>query len=152
MKRLAIIASIGFSMMLTLLVQSSVLPGQNRADGLKEAMKVYLIPFEIDTYVPVTMADIEVKSHFAIAFRKSHTFVTELRSSLTSKRSNRIIDDRVIRMRVQLSSEVFFVDQDGVVLEQTKGARYELSKDQRAKIETEVARFAGVMDLKMPRE
>ena len=111
-------------------------------------MKVYLIPFRIETYVPVTMDDIEAKSHYAIAFMKSHRLVTDLRRWLTQNPSTRLIDNRVIRLKVQFESEVFFVDQDGVVFLQTRGSHFLLSEEQRQKIETEVQQFSGVVDLK----
>lgn len=111
----------------------------------KEAiMKIYFIPFEIETYVPVTILNIEDSSIYELRFVKEHIFCTELRNLLESNKVNNKIDNKAIRLKVEFTREknVYYVDQKGVVLKNNE-TYYQLSKKAMQKIEKEILYLSG---------
>jgi hypothetical protein len=118
------------------------------ADTKFKTMKIHFIPFLVETYVPVTMSDIESSSHVVLWFTQSHIFMNDLRRVLTARRASRSIDDRVIRLKVELDTETFFVDKDGVVFEPSTGASFRLTSDDLSDVQKRILYFSGVVDIK----
>lgn len=116
--------------------------------GHEAMMRVYFIPFAIETYVPITMTNIEDKSLHAIWFTKEHPLINKLRNLLRLRPAREDIDNRVVRLKVQFVRDTFYVDQEGRVIEENTGKKFRLSKKQLDEIEKSILYFAGVIDIK----
>lgn len=120
-------------------------------------MRVYFIKFDVYTYVGISMASIHEVSNYALWFLKQdpaarqgeHPFVSKLRRELQSRplRGGRI-NDEMIRLRVDIGPQTFFVDMQGTVLEKTSGKTFRLTRAQRQAIEQEIIHLSGVVDLR----
>ncbi len=75
--------------------------------------------------------------------------MARLRKALEAKATQKKIDNRVIRLKVEFVSDgnVFYVDQEGVVLKNDQKG-FQISKKQREEIEREILYFSGVVDFK----
>lgn len=115
-------------------------------------MKIYFIPFAIETYVPVTESNIEDTSIYAIWFTQQHPFISRLHKLLQSKRITGKMDNRVVRLKVEFvkENEVFYVDRDGIVAKDSADY-YKLSQKAQNEIESEIKHFSGVVDIKAKR-
>lgn len=123
-----------------------------RRDSDQTRMRVYFIPFEIQTYSAVTMNDIEAKSLYALWFTKEHSLISKFRRLLQSRPSPEKIDNMVIRLKVELPTLVFYVDQEGRVLERNRGDTFQLSKKQMAELKSSIVYFDGVIDIRASKD
>ncbi len=119
-------------------------------------MRIYFIPFDVYTYVGVSMDDIHETSSYAIWFAKEdraarvgpHPFIAKLHRTLQSRpATGRKIQDGFIRLRVDIGSQTFFVDINGIVLEKETGKTFILSKALRREIQRDIKYFSGVIDI-----
>jgi hypothetical protein len=121
----------------------------------RPSMKIYFVPFEIETYVPITMNDIESKSKYEIWFYGEHAFCNKIQRLLESNKTNAKIDNKVIRLKVEIFKNegiiAYYVDQEGVVVKNKEETFY-LSKDKLKTIEKEILYFSGVVDIKTSRK
>tara|TARA_B100000768_G_C11145175_1_gene317855 strand:+ start:299 stop:718 length:420 start_codon:yes stop_codon:yes gene_type:complete len=77
---------------------------------------VYYMPFDVDTYVPVTAENIVEQSFCKLAFSESSDVAKSLKYLLT-KATAGAFSNKVVRMRVSRPNGVdIFVDMDGGVL------------------------------------
>lgn len=126
----------------------------------KVVTRVYFLPFEIQTSVPVTMDDIEKSSPYIIwfvkgeknPFAKEHPFVPRLRQLLQSRRTTYKINDSLIRLKVDFDNETFYVDQKGRVLEKNSERTFELAGWQMREIAKSMGYFSGVVDVNASEE
>ncbi len=130
-----------------------LLPGAKTAMTAEILMKIYFIPFTIETYTPVTQNNIEEKSLHAIWFTQPNPFIGRLHSLLQSSPTQEKVDDRVIRLKVEFvkEREVFYVDQDGIGTKDSK-KYYKLSKKVQDEVEKAILYFSGVIDIKANKE
>lgn len=123
----------------------------------KVLMKLYFIPFEIQTYLPVTMEDIENKSSKRIWFSGDHAFCTWIQEALQSKRIDAKIDSNNIRLKVEIVDKnnfvrsIYYVDSKGKVLKDGKKT-FLLSEAVMKKIAEDIRYFSGVVDINASRE
>lgn len=124
-------------------------------------MQVYLIPFDSWTYTTVSMDIIHLVSTYRIWFmkerpsvwKKEHPVIAKLRSQLQSRPApDKKIDDGFIRFRVDIGSQTFFVDINGIVLEKESGKTFVLSKAQRREIEKDIEYFSGIVDIQASKD
>jgi len=109
----------------------------------------FLVPFSIETYVPITKDNIDEQGA-AIWFLEKHGFVPRLRTTLQSRAAKRQLLRGHIRLKADFgqSGEIFFVDQKGTVLNEKTGATFVLTAEQVSQLERELEGFKGVVDVK----
>jgi hypothetical protein len=138
----------------------SVIPQDARTELDHPLMRVYFIPFDVLTYVGITMDSVENASTYAIWFMKGrppareeeHIFISKLRRHLESRPApGKKIADNFIRLKVDFGEQTFFVDQKGTIVEKDSGKTFTLSKAQMRQIENDILYFAGVVDLRASR-
>ncbi|MFQ5853603.1 MAG: hypothetical protein ACE5JU_23845 [Candidatus Binatia bacterium] len=122
-------------------------------------MRIYFLPFGIVTYLPITMSNIEETSDYAIWFMKKHPpeegehpFISKIQKLLQSRPVRVAINEFAIRLKVVLNNDVFFVDQNGIVLEKSSGKTFSLSKPQMEEIENDIKYFSGVIDIRASKD
>lgn len=76
---------------------------------------VYYMPFDVDTYVPVTTENIEEQSFCKLSFSESSDVAKSLIYLLT-KATTGAFSNKVVRLKVSSPSADIFVDMDGGVL------------------------------------
>ncbi|MBI1912830.1 MAG: hypothetical protein HYS21_12625 [Deltaproteobacteria bacterium] len=116
-------------------------------------MKIFFIPFKVSTYIPVTMDHIEERSLNTIWFAKNHVFGEEIKKILESSRTDKKIDNKIIRLKVEFleDNHKYYIDQNGIVLKDDK-INYLLSKEEMSKLEKSILYFSEVIDLKAARK
>lgn len=76
-------------------------------------VKIYYLPFNMGTYMPVTESNIVEKAHYFITFPLQSDSVNELRK-LISEQVSGAFDSRVVRLKVEgLQMADIYVDKDG---------------------------------------
>lgn len=123
-------------------------------------MRVYFIPFTSETYIPITMANIESNSSYAIWFAKQtppsltarHPLIDRFERLLRSRPSAAKIATHFIRLKVVLPTGTFYVDQGGTVLERGSGRTFQLSEEQMQQFEREIVYLDGVIDVTAAKE
>lgn len=109
----------------------------------------FVIPFSIETYVPITMDNIESDSN-EVWMAKDHGVVTDLLKAFQSTRSRKPINEKAMRFKADFGTleGVFYVDRYGIVLRKKDGARFELSEKQLLHLEQNLQGMVGVVDVK----
>ena len=80
------------------------------------SIKVYFIPFEVETYIPVTVATIECKAHEVwLLSRKNAIYLSSIIAPVEEKE----FDERKVRIKIIGDGRPYYIDSSGVVL---KGA------------------------------
>ena len=126
------------------------------AESPMNLVKVSLIPFSVTTYVPVTKDEIESKSFFRIVLVAEdggdlHPLVRKLKGWLESQPGSRRLDEKFIRLKVELAKETYYVDSAGVVLHQPSGHTFYLGQLEKKRTEELIANLQGVIDTKATR-
>jgi hypothetical protein len=87
--------------------------------GGSDMTKVYLIPFEVETYVPVTRDSIACEAHEVWTFSKAaqtRRLLVFLSGGTAVDGGTAIrFDEKRVRVKVSSSNRTAFVDSDGVV-------------------------------------
>jgi hypothetical protein len=138
-----IILIIGLSILSVLMTSSGV-----RAD--KPLMRLFfVVPFSIETYVPITIQNIEEQGH-TIWFMEEQPFISELLNMLKSRPTKRQILTKGVRLKADFgeSGSVFFIDRNGSILQQNTGATFNLSAEQLEQLQRQLHYFIGVVDVK----
>lgn len=106
------------------------------------------MPFDVVTVVPVTAENISEQGR-SFFFLGRHAFVYRLRASLLSLPASGQLDTTRIRLKADFGppTGIILADQEGLVLDTTRGLMYELTKNARHRIEREIASFVGVVDI-----
>ena len=115
--------------------------------------RVDLIPFRIETYVPVNKSDIGITSHYRIGFYKKHEFCDKLKTMFESQHTQTEINEKMIRLKMQDFEDkvVYYVDQNGIVLKNNSES-FKLVKSEMDTIEQGIIYFSGVVDCKVVTE
>lgn len=140
-----IIFAVGLSIIINLINPKEVM-----AD--KALMRLYfVVPFSIETYLPITMENIEDQG-YAIWFMEKHQFISELLNILKSHptNTNKQIHPKGIRLKVDFGEleGVFFVDRNGVILQKDTNATFSLSENELEYLQKQLQYFIGVVDIK----
>lgn len=112
-------------------------------------LKLYfVIPFSIETYAPITMENIEEDSRLLL-FMQEHKFVSELERILQLHQTKRKILSDGIRLKAVFgkSKSVFFVDRNGIVLNQDSGTTFRLTAQELESLEKRLESFRGIIDV-----
>lgn len=109
----------------------------------------FVIPFSKETYVPITMENIESDSH-EVWMAKDHGVVTNLLQAFQSTRSRKPINEKAIRFKADFGTlgGTFYIDRYGIVLRKKDGARFELSEKQLLHLEQDLKGMVGIVDVK----
>ncbi len=116
-------------------------------------MKLDFVPFSIETYIPITMENIDEGS-YTLWFFERNQFVSEFLKDIKLHPSKRKIMPNLIRVKADFGPEegIFYVDQNGTVLNPVTGSTFQLSKREMRKIERKVSDLIGVVDVKAARK
>jgi len=112
-------------------------------------LRLYFLPFSIETYLPVTAANIEEHGH-AIWFMEEHPFISKLRSMLQAHPAKSEILSKGIRLKAdfRIPKAVFLVDRNGTVQRKDSGATFRLEQREVDQLEQEIRYFFGIVDVK----
>ena len=109
----------------------------------------FSVPFSIETYVPITMDNIESDSH-EVWMANEHGVLADLLRTFQSTRSRKPINEKAIRCKANFGSlgGIFYIDRNGIVLRKKDGAHFELSEKQVLHIEQILQGMVGIVDVK----
>ncbi len=110
----------------------------------------FVVPFSIETYIPITIESIEEGAAHHVVFMNPHSFVEKLPGVLQSHPTNKTLNLKGIRLKFKLydSESVFWVDREGVVGREGSNTNYLLTGEELASLEQELKSFIGVVDVK----
>ena len=129
-----------------LFLSESIIAGRAMAD--EPQLRLNFIPFAIETYVPITMANIDEHGH-RIWFLERNPFIPKLLATLkkTPARGQILRDGLRLKADFGGAAGVYFVDRNGTVLHDGSGAAFVLTKEQMKRLEREIQDFVGVVDV-----
>jgi len=135
--------------LLSLVIFVGSVVAARRAMADEPLLRLYFVPFAIETYIPITTANIEEHGN-TIWFLEAHPFIPKLSAALKSRPTKRQILSNGIRLKADLgpSAGVFFVDRNGTVLNEQSGATFVLLPKELERLEKEIRYFIGVVDVK----
>jgi len=116
--------------------------------------RMYFIPFDVTTFVPVTTRNIEEAATVEINLvgpegnGGPHPFVKSLRAMIKAHVSKAPLNDLAVRLKLVLEDETYYVDAAGGVLEVSSKRTFRLQKAELRRIEQALEGFAGVVDMK----
>lgn len=145
--------TIGRDAIIILLVCLSIignLMNSSEAKINKPRMRLYyVIPFTIETYIPITKENVEENS-YTIWFMEEHQFISELLTILKARPKKAEILLKGIRLKVDFGElgGVFFVDRNGIVLHEGTKATFSVSTDEIEQLEQRLQYFVGIVDIK----
>jgi hypothetical protein len=122
----------------------------------KPIMRIYFMPFANRTYAPITKDNIEDASPFRIVLGRppklsplqpSHPLIAKLPAMLRAHPARNSLDEDFIRLKVLVDAAAFYVDNTGIVLEQSTGQTFQLQKNEMEYIEQQIGNLRGVVDL-----
>ena len=132
---------------------ASEVPGGGTADS-PVISRIYFIPFDVTTYVPVTVRDIERVAHFEMNLvgpegkNAPHRFAMLLRGMIRARPAQAPLGELFVRLKLVLKDETYFVDAAGGVLEVSSNRTFRLEKKELRRIEQTIEGFSGVVDIK----
>jgi len=85
----------------------------------EDRMKIYFIPFNVQTYVPVTMNNIEEKAFHVFEITNNSKLAIKLIRMLDQDNYG-ILDDKMIRLKLQNRDKIYYVDSKGNIKVSTK--------------------------------
>ena len=125
-------------------------------DHPQPLMRIYYMPFAIQTDAPVTKNDIEEASPFRIILGRS-TLVARaprpsirLRAILRSHPATQRLREDFIRLKVVTEWDVYYVDHKGTILEEATGRTFQLTKNEMDNIHAQISGLRGVVDIDVP--
>jgi hypothetical protein len=116
--------------------------------------RLYFIPFEVTTFVPVTPGNIEEAATFEINLvgpegnGGPHPFVMSLRAMIKARAAKAQLNDLAVRLKLVLEDETYYVDAAGGVLEMSSKRTFRLQRTELRRIEKSIEGFSGVVDMK----
>jgi len=116
--------------------------------------RVYFIPFDVTTFVPVTMGNIEEAATFEISLvgpegnSEPHQFIKSLRAMIQARAAKAPLNDLAVRLKLVLAAETYYIDAAGGVLEVSSKRTFLLQKTELRRIERSIEGFSGVVDMK----
>lgn len=144
-------ASICVAVSLTILVASFAAAD----DVMQPQMRIYFLPFYVETYVALQRQDIERRSPYRLVIGRNartprepdHPLVAKLPTMLAAHPTMEKLQENHIRLKLVVGGKTYYVDRDGTVLETTSGQRYQLSKDEMERISEDIVSLRGVVDV-----
>jgi hypothetical protein len=100
------------------------------SDSLRDSSYlIYYIPFNVETYIPVTKSNIEEKSHYKFNI-SSKEFILHIKTMLNAMKEGQFLPKRVRLKLVMDSIEYFFDSEGGVEIDRRhfKVDKYELEE------------------------
>jgi hypothetical protein len=122
-------------------------------------MRLYYMPFAIQTDAPVTRNDIEGASPFRIVFGRparlspfqpDNPLIARLRAMLRAHAATQRLREDFIRLKVVTEWDLYYVDHKGTVLEQSTGQTFQLTKNEMENIHAQISGLRGVVDIDVP--
>ena len=116
--------------------------------------RIYFLPFDVTTFVPVTRRNIEEAATLEINLvgpegnGGPHPFVKSLRAMIKVRASEAPLNDLAVRLKLVLEDETYYVDAAGGVLEASSKRTFRLLKTELRHIEQSIESFSGVVDMK----
>ena len=116
--------------------------------------RLYFIPFDTTTFVPVTPRNIEEAATFELSLigperdTGPHPFIKSLRAMLRSRAVRTQLNDLAVRLKLVFEGETYYVDAAGGVLESTSTRTFRLQNTELRHIEKSIESFSGVIDMK----
>jgi hypothetical protein len=109
----------------------------------------FVVPFSIETYMPMTMENIETDS-YEVWIAADHKIVNKLNQTLQLRPSRKTFHEKEIRLKADFGSSlsIFFLDKEGVVLRKLDGERFELTNKELEHVEQLLQEMIGVVDIK----
>ena len=107
----------------------------------------FIIPIHTETYTAVTKDNIE-KEGRSVIFMYKHQFPSDLLEILRKTPTNDAILLNGIRIKAEFVNlaSVYYVDRNGIVLQENTGELFRISEDQIKTIEDSLKSFVGVVD------
>lgn len=93
-------------------------------------MKINYIPFEVQTYVPVTIKDIENRAFYKFEVAENSELSIKLINILHNDNPG-TFDYKMVRLKVQKGNKIYYVDSKGnikVSMKITKGKKEDMEK------------------------
>jgi hypothetical protein len=75
-------------------------------------MKIYYIPFKVETYIPVTIDDIEKRAFYSFKVPESSKLTIELKKLLNANIPG-TFNNKAVRLKVIEGSNIYYVDSLG---------------------------------------
>jgi hypothetical protein len=125
-------------------------------DAAKPLMRIYFIPFAVETQGPVTKEDIEQASFYRIALGRTRErsprepdplLVTRLPAVLRAHPTVQKLRENFIRLKVEAGGTAYYVDNKGTVLESSSGRMFHLTKDEMQRLNQDIVNLRGVVDV-----
>ncbi len=109
----------------------------------------YVVPFSIETYIPITVENIEADS-YEVWLMGNHKIVNKLTQALQLRPSRKTFHEKEIRLKADFGGSlgIFFLDKEGVVLRKRDGERFELASKELTDVEQLLHEMIGVVDVK----
>ena len=126
-------------------------------------MRIFFIPFEAESYQPISFSGIEEAAFSELWFdcaksfgepslvREPHPFSKRLGRVLFSTKGSKPIDDQSIRLKIEIGKDVVYADRNGTVLRKDTDQIFKLSKKQIRDLHKKLEYLSGVVDLKAAR-
>ena len=128
-------------------------------DHPQPLMRIYYMPFAIQTDAPVTKNDIEEASPFRIIlgrsaklspFQPDNPLIVRLRAILRSHPATQRLREDFIRLKAVTEWDVYYVDHKGTILEEATGRTFQLTKNEMDNIHAQISGLRGVVDIDVP--
>jgi hypothetical protein len=125
-------------------------------DAGKPLMRVYFIPFAVETSTPVTTADIEEAGFYRLVLARSPNrsprepvppLVSSLPAMLRAHPTAAKLEELFIRLKVEVGETTYHVDNKGTVRESTSGRTFQLTKREMERLGKDIVGLRGVVDL-----
>jgi hypothetical protein len=105
-----------------------------------EKMTVYYVPFQVETYEPITTATIKDRAKYRLDVADANEILSLLRM-LSNAKGESSFDQKRVRLLVVAEKREIVVDADGNVLD--AGKTYRLSREQFGQLKTVMSRLIG---------
>jgi hypothetical protein len=128
-------------------------------DHPQPVMRIYYLPFAIQTDAPVTKSDIEEASSLRLIlgrpaklspFQPDNPLIARLQAILRARPATQRLREDFIRLKVVTEWDLYYVDNKGTVLEQATGRTFRLTKNEMDNIDAQISSLRGVVDIDVP--
>jgi len=125
-----------------------------RSDDSAVISRLYFLPFNTETFVPVTMDRIEAAALVDLVLVNPQSrgdvqpFVKTLRGMMVGRVPAGRLNELAIRLKLVLEGKTYYVDARGTVLEAASGRTFRLEKSDLNRIESSIHALTGAIDMK----
>jgi len=78
-------------------------------------MKIYYIPFKVETYVPVTTNDIESRAIYIFEVPNDSELAIKL-TKMLEQDNHGAFDNKKVRLKVRSDDKIYYIDSEGHVM------------------------------------